>query len=45
MTELLALPEPERFDLVQRLLESLRDGAVTDDLDEDDRAELHRALH
>lgn len=45
MTELLGLPETERVDLVQRLLESLREGAVSDDLDEDERAELHRALH
>jgi Putative addiction module component len=45
MTELLGLPEPERVDLVQRLLESLREGAVSDDLDDDERAELHQALH
>lgn len=45
MTELLSLPEPERVDLVQRLLESLREGAVSDDLDDDERAQLHQALH
>lgn len=45
MTELLGLPEPERVDLVQRLLESLRGGAVSDDLDDDERAKLHQALH
>lgn len=44
MTELLGLPEPERVDLVQRLLESLRDGSVADDLDDDERERLHQAL-
>jgi|SRR5215510_10162568 len=45
MTELLGLPEPERVDLVQRLLESLREDSVKDELDDDDRAELQQALH
>jgi hypothetical protein len=44
MTELLGLPEPERVDLVQRLLESLREGSVADDLDDDERERLHQAL-
>lgn len=45
MTELLGLPEPERVDIVQRLLESLREGSIADDLDDDERAVLHQALH
>lgn len=44
MTELLALPEPERAELAWRLLESLREGSDTDDLDEADREQLHQAL-
>ncbi|TMQ13388.1 MAG: hypothetical protein E6J91_18590 [Deltaproteobacteria bacterium] len=45
MTELLGLPEPERVDLAQRLLESLREGSAADDLDDEQRERLHRALH
>ena len=44
MVELLDLPEPERVDLVERLLDSLREGSITDDLDDDERAALHHAL-
>lgn len=44
MTELLALPEPERAELAWRLLESLREGSDTDDLDEAEREQLHQAL-
>ena len=45
MTELLGLPEPERVDLAQRLLESLREGSAADDLDDEQRERLHQALH
>jgi len=45
LTELLKLPEPERVELAQRLLESLHEGSSTDDLDEAERARLHQALH
>lgn len=44
MAELLGLPEPERVDLAQLLLESLHDGSAVDDLDEDERERLHQAL-
>ena len=44
MTHLLDLPEQERVDLAWRLLENLRDDSTLDDLDEDDRAKLHRSL-
>lgn len=44
MTELLELPETDRAELAWRLLESLREGSDTDDLDAADREQLHRAL-
>ena len=44
MTELLGLPEPDRVDLAWRLLESIREDSATDELDDDDRERLHRAL-
>jgi hypothetical protein len=45
LAELLELPEAERVDLAQRLLESLREGSTSDDLDDDDRSRLHQSLH
>lgn len=44
MTKLLDLPESDRADLAWRLLESLREGSDTDDLDEAEREQLHQAL-
>ena len=43
-TELLELPETERAELAWRLLESLRDGSDTDELDDAQREQLHQAL-
>ena len=44
MTQLLELPEPERAELAWRLLESLREGSETDELDDAEREQLHAAL-
>lgn len=44
MMKLLELPESERADVAWRLLESVREGSDTDDLDEAEREQLHQAL-